>query len=324
MADIRSASQLFDARFGISDERLKWAIADGRSVLTFASLAILVSAFYIPIVAALAAFSKAAPFIRHAYIHHFHEVGARHDFYTAVALIVFAATWCRREFLRSFKKLKAESHRVAFYRCCRCIRECLQAADGQVSLLIVDARVQQLGRDLTRFGSNGILGTNTTRQRQLMEHTSRVSDALDRGSAKILQIGVDELPQLARILFSILDRMSAGRWLNLINDAELPPYSAITEAEAEEEERKTDAAIIVVGASIAAILTGVAITLGLPAGAVVPAALIFLLGPATLWGSKKMTNPRQTLEAMKQSVGQNSETSQPSTPSASPTGNDQQ
>ncbi|WP_143676475.1 hypothetical protein [Streptomyces sp. TLI_146] len=277
---------------------------DGYWMSELVPLAGIVSAFLLPISAFVWSTHSAVPFVREAYEAHFHRLADRESFYTAIALYVFAILWWPLELKRVRSFLAAVGHRRAFYECCKCVVLCLDVQEQRSSILLVDRGVYRIGRTLIQFSKSETRRGGTARQRELFEHAVRVELALDECVGRVLKEGVSELPNLVAMLMRILERLAAGRLLALLDDNQLPVYTPPSAEELEEETTKGDRRIVLWGATAAAAAAGVTISLGVPVGAVVPAALIFLMGPAVLWGSKKIGNPKDLMDAMRQGVTQ--------------------
>ncbi|MEU0646146.1 hypothetical protein [Streptomyces umbrinus] len=309
--DLRLSCRTFGVRFSISGKKLNAMALDGFKVARGVPLFGAVSAFFLPIAAFAVSTSLAAPFVREAYESEFHNLGDRTPFYTAILLYVFAVMWWPLEIKRVRGVVSAAGDQRAFYECCRCVAMCLYALEGVTLPLWIDRRIHLTGRALMRFGESEVRKGGTVRQKELFEHAVRVKLALDEHAGKVLREGNIALPGLVAVLMKILERLSEGRLLCLLDENELPAYSPPSAAELEEEVRKGDGRIVLWGATAAAVAAGVMISLGVPVGAVVPAALIFLMGPATLWGSKKLGNPRELLDAMRQGVSQPQDPQQP-------------
>lgn len=220
--------------------------------------------------------------------------------------------WWPLELRRVRSAVGEEGYRRAFYECCRCVAMCLYAREGKTTLLEVDRKVHALGRVLTRFGESEARKGGITRQKQLFEHAVKVRSALDERAGLALKDGDSALPDLVSSLMKVLERLGEGRLLSLLDESSLPPYDPPSTQELEEETRRADGRIVIWGASAAALAAAVMISVGVPVGAVVPAALIFLMGPATIWGSKKIGNPKDMLDAVRQGVSQPSEPQQAS------------
>ncbi|KAB1978619.1 hypothetical protein [Streptomyces triticiradicis] len=310
--DLRLSCRTFGVRFSIPGKKLNDMALEGYKASRGIPLFGGVSAFLLPIVAFVISTSLAAPFVREAYESEFHKLSDRNPFYVAIALYVFAVMWWPLELRRVRGVMSEAGDQRAFYECCRSVAMCLYVLEGSSQLLWVDRSVHASGRMLIRFGESEIRKGGITRQKELFEHAVRVKAALDECAGKALKEGNVALPELVAMLMKILERLSEGRLLCLLDESELPVYSPPSVAELEEETRKNDGRIVLWGATAAAVAAVAMISLGVPAGAVVPAALIFLMGPATLWGSKKIGNPRELLDAMRQGV------SQPQDPQPSP------
>lgn len=316
-ARVRLSCRTFGVRFSIPGPTLTWMIRDGFRAGIGIPLFGLMSAFYLPMASFMLGILLATPLVRRAYESGFEELGHRGQFYFAIFLFVFAVCWWPLELRRIRGVAGEESFRRAFYLCCRCIDDCLRTQEGEVPLLHLDREIHRFGLALVRFGKSGLVQGSPERKRQLLEHTTRVSAALDASAERLLRDGEDAIPDMVRCLVGILERLADEKWLNLVDETELPTYQPPSSEEMESEIRRADGRIVLVGATAAAILVGVMIALGVPAGAVIPAALIFLLGPASIWGSKKLGSPREMLDALRSGVTQPTEPQQPtSAPSA--------
>ncbi|MGW6905598.1 hypothetical protein [Streptomyces sp. NPDC054940] len=310
VSDLRLSCRTFRVRFSISGAKLNAMALDGFWMSEMVPLAGTVTTFLLPIFAFMWSTLAAAPFVREAYEAEFHELADRDSFYIAIALYVFAILWWPLELKRIRSYMASMGYRRAFYECCKCVVLCLDVVEQRAPILSVDRKVHLIGRMLIRFGESEARKGGTARQRQLFEHAVRVKLALDECAARALKEGAGELPKLVAMLMKILERLASGRLLGLLDEDELPTYVPPSAGELEEEASKGDRRIVLWGATAAAVAAGVMISLGVPAGAVVPAALIFLMGPAVLWGSKKMGNPRELMDAMRQGVNQPQEPQQ--------------
>ncbi|MET7700419.1 hypothetical protein [Streptomyces sp. NPDC005485] len=309
--DLRLSCRTFGVRFSIPGKKLNAMAFNGfrasRGIALFGAY----SAFLLPIAAFVVSTLMAAPFVREAYESEFQKLGDRNPFYSAIALYVFAVAWWPLEVKRVRSLMSGVGHQRAFYEYCKCVAMCLYALEGETSPLGIDRRVHAAGRALTRFGESELRKGGSARQSELFEHTVRVKAALDECAGRVLKEGKNALPRLMVMLMKLLERLSEGRLLGLLDESELPAYCPPSAAELEEETRKSDGRIVLWGATAAAVAAGVMISLGVPTGAVVPAALIFLMGPAALWGSKKVGTPRELMDSMRQGVSQPQDPQQP-------------
>lgn len=307
--DLRLSCRTFGVRFSISGRKLNSMASDGfwnqQVVPLLGSVSVM-----LPVVAFAVSTQVAAPFVRESYEAEFHVLGDRNPFYVAIALYVFAIMWWPLELRRVRAFVASVGHRRAFYECCRCVVLCLDVREGRSTIISVDRRVHQIGRALIRFGESEARKGGASRQNQLFEHAVRVKAALDECAGRALKEGESALPDLVAMLMKILERLSAGRLLGMLDENELPAFVPPSAEELEGEADKGDRRIVLWGAAAAAVVAGVMISLGVPAGAVVPAALIFLMGPAVLWGSKKIGNPRELMDSMRQGVAQPQEPQQ--------------
>lgn len=314
----KAAWDAFQVHCSISDEKLTRKAKEGFTAANAPVLSMSFTLFYLPAIAFIVATMLARPLVKSGYESHFHTLPQREHFYLGIALIVFGFSWWPLALRRYKSALAQESSRTAFYLCCRTLITCHSAAEGKASLLYLDRRMHYFTLSLVRFGKSGAPQLSPKRQQQLLEHASRVSVAFNSRSERFFIDGVNAIPDLVKSLTDVLERISDEKWLNLMDETELVAYQPPSTEELEEEVRRADGKVILLGATTAAILVGVLISLGVPAGAVVPGALIFLLGPATVWGSKKVGNPREMLDAFKGGITQPSE-QQPASDAASNT-----
>ncbi|MFI8355282.1 hypothetical protein [Streptomyces cyaneofuscatus] len=325
LSDLRLSCRSFGVRFSISGRKLNSMASDGFWYQQIIPIVGSITAFLLPVGAFAVSTQVAAPFVRESYEAKFQVVGDRGPFYIAIALYVFAIMWWSLELRRVRAWIASVGHRRAFYECCRCVVVCLDVREGRSTIISVDRRVHQIGRALIRFSESEARKGGASRQNQLFEHAVRVKAALDDCAGRALKEGESALPDVVAMLMKILERLSAGRLLGLLDEHELPAFVPPSAEELEGEADKGDRRIVLWGAAAAAVVAGVMISLGVPAGAVVPAALIFLMGPAVLWGSKKIGNPRELMDSMRQGVAQPQEPQQSvvvnGAPSSAPDGN---
>ncbi|WP_405539003.1 hypothetical protein OG787_43545 [Streptomyces sp. NBC_00075] len=306
-ARVRLACRTFGVRFSIPGPTLNRKSKEGFTALNSFPLSSILTLFYLPAASFVASTLLARPLIQAAYESHFQDIPHREKFYLAIALFTFACFWWPLELRRIRAVISEESHRIAFFLCCRSIIVCYRASQGKSTLLYLDSRIHRLGLALIRFGKSGVPRASPARRQRFLEHTTRVSAALDARTERLFTDGTDAIPDLIKFLTGILERLAEEKWLNIIDDHELPAYQQPSVEEVDQEVRKADGRVVLLGATAAAVMVGVLISIGIPAGAVIPGALIFLLGPATVWGSRKIGSPREMLDSIRGGVAQAAE-----------------
>ncbi|MEV6212560.1 hypothetical protein [Kitasatospora sp. NPDC051914] len=175
----------------------------------------------------------------------------------------------------------------------RLLRNCSAAASGGLTLLELDQRVTRYTNQLGWFAAYGV--DRERRRAALQPHIARVQLAVETEMSNVLRDGPDAVPRLARLLATLLDRSVQGRWMGLLEEADLPTER--TELVAPRGDRY-DRWVVLGGSVAAAAVMGTAIIAGLPASAVAPAALTALIGPAVMWGSDKLGIKREHAQTM--------------------------
>ncbi|MGW3493963.1 hypothetical protein [Streptomyces sp. NPDC001020] len=189
----------------------------------------------------------------------------------------------------------------------------------RVDPLDIEDAVDDLCDELSDFANSNTVLNNSARQAEVSRHVGQVQQELRCVSGKILSGGVAEIPGLVRSVGTVLERVIEQRWLCLLD---LPDTAGVSPSARASHlpDWKSDAWIVVGGSLAAAIGLGVATMSGVPLSAAVPATLVFLLGPAALWGSRRLgVSPRGLLDSVKASVegSGRSGSQQPSGPEAS-------
>ncbi len=202
-----------------------------------------------------------------------------------------------------FVKFRAEEiYLRAFMQSVRCLSLCGSLVRGDSTPLVLDQHVSLLSRQLGTFSVVGYSGMSEQRKGELRKHVQEVQQALHLAATKILREGPAGCGELVSLLSVLMHRLREQRWQALLDDGQLVTNDSPLQHAVIDKERG-DSWIVLVGAIIAAAFVGLATTLGVPAAATVPAALIFLLGPAALWGSKKLgVTPRYLLNATRDGV----------------------
>ncbi|MFF7991549.1 hypothetical protein ACFZDG_17360 [Kitasatospora xanthocidica] len=189
----------------------------------------------------------------------------------------------------------------------RLLRRCKEAGSGALPLLELDRHVS---RHVNRLGWFAAYGVDRERRRTaLSPHIAGVQQALEREVSLALRDGPDAVPRLARLVATLLDRSVQGRWMGLLDEADLPetPAELVTARDG-----KHDRMVVLAGSVAAVLVVATATAVGLPASAVAPAALTAFIGPAVLWGSERLGTLREHHGAVRSGLG---------TPAPEPTGN---
>lgn len=180
----------------------------------------------------------------------------------------------------------------------RLLRSCWGAAEGRLPLLTLDERVTAYTSQLGWFAAYGV--ERERRRATLRPHLARVQQALETEMANVLRDGPGAAPRLARLVAVMLDRSAQGRWMGLLDEADLPQEAGELVTASED---KHDRWIVLGGSTAAAAMVAAAVAAGLPAAAVAPAALTALIGPAVMWGSGKLGTPREQMSTVAAGLG---------------------
>ncbi|MER7765788.1 hypothetical protein [Kitasatospora sp. NPDC096140] len=199
----------------------------------------------------------------------------------------------------------------------RLLRKCQEAADGTIPLLELDRHVTRHTNRLGWFAEYGV--DREQRRKALRPHIAGVQQALEREMSNALRDGPEAVPRLARLVATLLDRSVQGRWMGLLDEADLPetPADLVTARES-----RHDRAVVLAGSVAAVLIVGAATAADLPASVVAPAALTALIGPAVMWGSEKLGTPREHHGALRAALAPAAEpagsTGEPPAPAPAP------
>ncbi|MFD8784525.1 hypothetical protein [Kitasatospora sp. NPDC059599] len=180
----------------------------------------------------------------------------------------------------------------------RLLRKCQEASVGTLPLLELDRHV---ARHTNRLGWFATYGVDRERRRTaLRPHIAGVQQALEREMSTVLREGPDAVPCLARLVATLLDRSVQGRWMGLLDEADLPetPTELVTA-----REDRHDRVVVLAGSVAAVVIVAAATAADLPASVVAPAALTALIGPAAMWGSEKLGSLREYLGTVRSGIG---------------------
>jgi hypothetical protein len=203
----------------------------------------------------------------------------------------------------------------AYVLAVRCLALCAELPRGRSTPLALDQEAAVLSKALGSFALVGYPGMTDQRKKDVQQHVLQVQQALHLASAEVLKRGAPACKEFAQIVGVLVARLAEQRWQSLLDEDQLVKNDAVL-AHSIPEGRRKDAWIVIGGASIAAVFVAVATSLGVPPTATVPAALVFLIGPAALWGSKSLGfNHRSLMRSSTDSLVQQSQ--QPGGPSPS-------
>ncbi|MBQ0847456.1 hypothetical protein J8N05_04340 [Streptomyces sp. BH-SS-21] len=210
---------------------------------------------------------------------------------------------------------KQEADAQALLTCVSVLYLCGEMLMGRAKALTVDRFNSILCQNLGDFASDSPEFPDTERRLEVLRHVSGVQQVLMKSSGRLLIDGSEGVPGLVRELESLLDGLLEQRWLNLLDVSSVTSAESVTQSSQGEIDRR-DIWIVVGGSSVAAIGLGVAAGIGVPLAAAVPAALVFLLGPAALWGSKRLgVSPRHVLDSVRTPVMEANQGGTPQQPS---------
>ncbi|MGW5129559.1 hypothetical protein ACWEQ7_37085 [Streptomyces sp. NPDC004069] len=194
----------------------------------------------------------------------------------------------------------------------RLLRSCWKAAEDSLPLLELDRQVTRYSNRLGWFAEYGV--NRERRRAALRPHLARVQQALETEMSNVLRDGPGSLPRLEQLLATLLDRSVQGRWMGMLDEADLPQEAADLVTAREDRQ---DRWVVLAGSTAAAVIVATAVAAGLPTSAVAPAALTALIGPAVMWGSEKLGSHHGHLQTMTSNLGATAADPAATTPSAS-------
>lgn len=214
--------------------------------------------------------------------------------------------------LQAGKKWRRQnSDAEALRTCLRVLYLCGELHVGRVKALRVDREIADLCREIGDFVTSSDMFPDPGRRSAVLHHTSAVQTVLMDTSQTLLNSGKSGIPDLVEVIRTVLENLMDERWLNLLDASAVTTQESVTQSP-DGVLRRRDVWIVIGGSAAAAIGLGAAASLGVPLVAAVPAALIFLLGPATLWGSSRLgMSPRQLLESVRTPIVEQGGAQQP-------------
>jgi len=137
----------------------------------------------------------------------------------------------------------------------------------------------------------------------VLRHVAAVQKELATHSDKVMKEGEAALPGMVEMVSVILDRLIAQRWLGLLDVATLDDGTEVVQSSVETDSKR-DGLILIGGSAVAAFVVGIGAAMGAPVAALMPVATMFMLGPAMMWGGRKIgVSPRIFLDSMRDSMG---------------------
>ncbi|MDT0480339.1 hypothetical protein [Streptomyces doebereineriae] len=168
-------------------------------------------------------------------------------------------------------------------------------ANGKGKVLDVDEALSLVRANLGDFAAHSDYFADPERRDSVLRHVAAVQRELMKCSDRLLSDGVLALPDLVKTVGPFLERLVDQRWLGLLDLPDAADAESIVRSAGDRDSRR-NALIIISGAAIAALVVGLATTVGISAEtAVLPAALVSLVGPV-IWGGKSLgVSPRVIL-----------------------------
>ncbi|RFU86252.1 hypothetical protein DY218_13230 [Streptomyces triticagri] len=167
------------------------------------------------------------------------------------------------------------------------VLRCKAVADGHGDQLHLDGGVGVVIGDLRSFSKHGYRSADLKRRAELIDHTERVCGALHDSAGRVLVDGAEAAPNLARLLHTIAERAAQGRWLGLLDEADLPE-SLPLEPSGTRRRRITEAAVVLLLAAGAAAAVIGAMALQVPAQYAAVVGLAAFLGGGLAWRGSRV------------------------------------
>ncbi|WP_434593938.1 hypothetical protein [Streptomyces sp. A5-4] len=203
----------------------------------------------------------------------------------------------------------------AIRSCFAALTACEALIRGHGSILAVEKRVGEISHNIARFPVANVSLSTDARLPTVLAHISAVQKELKRSSGEVLRGGVAQSLGLVVTLSTLLDRLIAERWLNLLDIDDSAETVAGLDTQDDIRRDRRDTWIVMSGSLVAAIVLGSVIAVGMPLAVGAPAALVFLLGPAVLWGSRRLgASPKGLLEAVETSLSESPQANPPMAP----------
>ncbi|MEU9780682.1 hypothetical protein AB0H92_06825 [Streptomyces phaeochromogenes] len=191
---------------------------------------------------------------------------------------------------------------TAICLCFVVLSHCWKLARGKEGVLATEYYSSVLRARLGDFATTSDSFIGSERKASVLRHVASVQKDLTMRSGSVLSDGVSAIPDAAKAIILLLERLVEERWLGLLDLPDTLESEQVIQSSVERTSRR-DGFIVIGGSAAAALMVGVAGATGLPVTAAIPAALIFLLGPAMLWGGRRLgMSPKVVLGSMANSM----------------------
>ncbi|MFJ8022131.1 hypothetical protein [Streptomyces sp. NPDC096311] len=190
----------------------------------------------------------------------------------------------------------------AIRRCFVVFEEAYQIVKGSGSILSLDDLAKKFSDELSSFARAKWGSAPQEQYRNVTLHITAVQHELRKVTDDVLMRGTEALPQFVRVHKHVLDRLIDERWMSLLDvpNSTEPSPSLIDPVDTKRDRR--DSWIIILGAAAAALVIALGAAVGVQPTVSIPAALVFLMGPAALWGSKRLgIGPRDFMGSLRSS-----------------------
>ncbi|RII20713.1 hypothetical protein DSC45_02615 [Streptomyces sp. YIM 130001] len=178
------------------------------------------------------------------------------------SMIWLPASWRLRAVVRGL-----EVDLLLLVDCHIVLKACSQRLNGSAnrgSTLQLDIDTGELSAGLQCFARHGHTGCSPERRAEIKDHIGRVAAALDASMGDVLRGEPDAVLGLARRVHTVNERVAEGRWLGLLDSADLP-VDLQPDAPRTRRQRMTEAAVVLLLAALAAGAIVGAMALHLPA-----------------------------------------------------------
>ncbi|WP_328553114.1 hypothetical protein [Streptomyces sp. NBC_00358] len=231
-----------------------------------------------------------------------------------IALAASALMFIQMNYCHMWRRENSDN--AAIIICFSILRQLSELPRNAANILEIEDLFAKLAKEIADFASASPHFSTPSRRVDVERHTSAVRAELMRQSGELLSRGVTQVPAAVATIGTLLERLTQQRWLQLL-DVE---GADISTPEVVDDTDRRDSWIIVGGSAFAALGLGSASALGIPLTAAIPSALVFLLGPATLWGSSRLgLTPRSVLASTRASLTDATQDDSPSSPGTRPT-----
>ncbi|WP_176154655.1 hypothetical protein [Streptomyces sp. NA03103] len=193
----------------------------------------------------------------------------------------------------------------ALLQCVDVLDKSKRVIRGDGGILDLEVSVNHLVSNLEKYSQQGVRISKGSSGGLVRAHVSLVRERLAEGMADVLREGPVKAPELVRLIATILSRIVEERWLCLLDEAQPGGPEAPDPVVDDIAKRRRDTGIIVAGSIGAAAAMGLATAAGIPLAVSFPVAMVLLMGPAAIWGSRKLgASPGGLLDSVRGTVGE--------------------